>query len=63
MIRVNNCDGPVREADGSSFCPVRPDVNEWHCETCREYQVLCAQYEQAIDHMQQLERMIWGEGG
>jgi hypothetical protein len=66
MIRIN-CDGPIQEDTGSSFCPVKPDVDEYDCEVCREYQAQLATYENdhsgEIDTLRQLEGKIWGDNG
>jgi hypothetical protein len=44
MIHIN-CDGPIPEDTGRSFCPIKPAANEFSCETCREYQTRLATFE------------------
>jgi hypothetical protein len=61
MIHIN-CNGPESEDTGAKMCPVRPDSNEYNCGACKEYQALCTQYENALNRMQSLEKMIWNGG-
>jgi hypothetical protein len=64
MIHIN-CDGPMSEDTGRSFCPIKPAANEFSCETCREYQTRLATFESEnrleLDMLRFLEGGIWSK--